>query len=173
MRRRTRYFFRKWRAQAAPLRLAPLDEVAWSLVGGALGIALLVWLGRATGNPFLIAPFGATCVLLFAAPDSPLAQPRAVVGGHCIATAIALAVLTTVGGGWDVAPLAVGLAIGAMVLTRTVHPPAGADPVLILLLPPSGWSFLVAPILVGSLALVLLALVFNNLARGRRYPRFW
>lgn len=171
--RRARLILRKMKGPRAPARSVPLDHVLWSFVGGTLGILLLAWLTRVTGNPFLLAPFGATCVLLFAVPDSPLAQPRAVVGGHALAAAVGLALLAIAGGAWWAPPLGVGLAIGLMALTRTTHPPAGADPLLILLVPPPTAASLAAPIVVGSLLLVLLALVFNNLARGRRYPTCW
>lgn len=150
----------------------PLDEVVYSLVGGGLGILLLGVLSKVSGNPLLIAPFGATCVLLFAVPESPLAQPRAVLGGHLLATLIGLACLAAFGSDWTSIASAVGLSIGVMQLTRTVHPPAGATPIVVVM---SGapWHFLVSPVLVGCGLLVVLALVFNNLAKTRHYPRFW
>jgi CBS-domain-containing membrane protein len=171
--RRARLVVRKMKAKRAPRRPIRADHIAWSFIGGCLGILLLAWLTKVTGNPFLIAPFGATCVLLFAAPESPLAQPRAVIGGHLLAAVIATALLLAAGGAWWAPPLGVGLTIGAMALTHTTHPPAGADPLLILLLPGQSAPALFLPIVGGAVCLVLLALVFNNLARGRRYPTFW
>ena len=154
------------------MRRIAIDQVLWAFIGGCLGVLMLAWLTRITGNPFLIAPFGATCVLLFAVPESPLAQPRAVIGGHVLASLIATALLLVAGEAWWAPPLGVGLAIGAMALTQTTHPPAGADPLLILLLPGTSTSLLL-PIIAGSVSLVVLALIVNNLPRGRRYPSFW
>lgn len=150
----------------------PIDEVVYSLIGGGLGILLLGILSKVSGNPLLIAPFGATCVLLFAVPESPLAQPRAVVGGHVLATMIGLVCLATLGSDGTSIAIAVGLAIGVMQLTRTVHPPAGATPIVVIM-SGAAWHFLVSPVLVGCGLLVVLALVFNNLAKTRHYPRFW
>jgi CBS-domain-containing membrane protein len=68
--------------------------------------------------------------------------------------------------------LAVGTAIALMMATRTVHPPAGSNPVIVFLAQP-GWSFLVFPTLAGALVLVLVALVYNNAVRAGRYPKYW
>lgn len=143
-----------------------------SFAGAAIGIFTLAYLSDVAGNPLLMAPFGATCVLLFAAPESPFAQPRAVIGGQIVAAVFALTMLTLVGNTWWATPVAVGGAIAAMQITRTLHPPAGATPIVILLATP-GWRFLLAPVLAGSATLVLVAYTFHNLARRRRYPQRW
>jgi CBS-domain-containing membrane protein len=154
-------------------RLRPRFSVALaSFIGGACGIFILGGLSNLAGDPLLMAPFGATCVLLFAAPESAFAQPRAVIGGQVIATIIALGVLSIFGTPWWAMPLAVGAAMGAMQLTHTVHPPAGATPIVILLSAP-GWRFLVTPVVAGSATLVLVAFGFHNLARRRSYPQRW
>lgn len=150
----------------------PIDEVLYSLLGGALGIALLGGLSKMTGNALLMAPFGATCVLLFAVPESPLAQPRSVVGGHLLATVIGIFFLTVMGNDWPSIGLAVGTAIAGMQLTRTVHPPAGATPI-VAIMGGAKWHFLFSPVLAGCALLLVLALFFNNLAKTRHYPRFW
>jgi CBS-domain-containing membrane protein len=132
----------------------------------------LTLLAQWCGTPLLLAPFGATCVLIFALPDSPLAQPRAVIGGHLLSSLVGLVALHVFGGGLLAPALAVGAAIALMQLTRTVHAPAGGDP-LVVLLGGAPWSFLLAPVLAGSLLLVGCALLANNLTPGRRYPRCW
>jgi CBS-domain-containing membrane protein len=150
----------------------PLRPALASFIGAGIGIFVLGYLSHVAGNPLLMAPFGATCVLLFAAPESPFAQPRAVIGGQVIASIVALGVLTLLGTGWWATPLAVGGAIAAMQLTRTLHPPAGATPIVILLSAP-GWRFLLTPVLAGSATLVLVAYGFHTLARRRSYPQRW
>ena len=156
------------RAPASP----ELRFVLWSALGAALAIALTGWLSQASGQPWLMAPFGASCVLAFGLPDSPLAQPRSLVGGHLVASLVGLLVLHTLGSAWWSAGLAVGLALAAMQLSRTVHAPAGADP-LVLMAGQASLDVLLTPVLAGSLAIVLIALVINNLRQRGSYPRYW
>ncbi|CAG7628220.1 hypothetical protein PAESOLCIP111_02997 [Paenibacillus solanacearum] len=139
--------------------------------GGFLAIYVCMTVGHAAGLPLLMAPFGASCVIAFALPDSPLAQPRSIIGGHALSTAIGLLLLHTVGSGVWSAALSVGLAIVGMQLTRTLHPPAGADP-LVVMLGGAGWSFLWTPALLGSIVIVASACVFHRLCR-RAYPQRW
>lgn len=98
-----------------------------------LAIALLARLSVSLNTPLLIAPFGASCVLVFAIPQSPLAQPRNVIGGHLLSSAIGLAVFGLMGASPLAYGLAVGLAIAAMQFSGTLHPPAGADPIVVIL----------------------------------------
>jgi CBS-domain-containing membrane protein len=140
--------------------------------GGAVATLVLFSLAQWSGLAFVMAPFGATCVLAFALPDSPLSQPRSIVGGHLIATAVGLAVGDLLGiSPWTMA-LAVGLAIALMLATRTTHAPAGADPLLVMLAMP-GWSFLLTPVLTGTLALVAVAFAYHRVTGRRDYPRYW
>lgn len=140
--------------------------------GGALAIAVVAGLAAYTGSNLLMAPFGATCFLAFAVPDSPLAQPRNIVGGHLVASLIGLTCLVILGDGPVALAFAMGAAIAVMQLTHTGHPPAAADPIVIMTIAP-GWDFLMFPTLIGVLAIVLVAVLFNNLRRGIRYPRYW
>lgn len=172
MSRRFRYFLRKCRGREAPALAVDWHRIAWAFAGGGIGILALAWLGHITATPLLIAPFGATSVLIFGAPESPLAQPRAVVGGHLVATAVALAVHGCVGGVWWGPALAFALGLGAMIATRTTHPPAGAD-VLLVFAAPREWTFLFFPVGLGAVLLVAIALVVNNLSLRRRYPLWW
>ncbi len=156
------------RAPASP----DLGFVLWSALGAALAIGLTGWLSAASGQPWLMAPFGASCVLAFGLPDSPLAQPRSVIGGHLVASLVGLLVLHSMGSAWWAAGLAVGLALALMQLSRTVHAPAGADP-LVLMAGHAGVQALLTPVLAGSLAIVLVALAVNNLRQRGSYPRYW
>ena len=149
-----------------------LRHVLWSWVGAAAAIGVIGMLSSATAVPWLMAPFGATAVLVFGLPDSPLAQPRNVVLGHLLTSLVGLVFLTVLGPSWWSVALAVSTAIAVMQLTRTVHPPAGANP-LVVMLSGASWSFLAAPVLIGSVAIVLIALLCNNLSSERRYPVYW
>ena len=143
-----------------------------SFAGTVVAIALTGWLSLASGTPWLMASFGASCVLAFGLPDSPLAQPRNIVGGHLLATAVGLAVLHTLGDGWLASALAVGLALGLMQWTRTVHAPAGANPLLVLATKPA-LGFLFSPVLLGALVIVACALAVNNARQRGSYPKYW
>jgi CBS-domain-containing membrane protein len=68
--------------------------------------------------------------------------------------------------------LAVGSAIAVMMLTRTVHPPAGSNPVIVFLMTPT-WDFALFPTLAGAVILVLVALIFHNITREARWPKYW
>lgn len=155
-------------APAAP----PAAFVLTSMFGAIVAIALTGWLTQLSGYPWQMAPFGASCVLAFGLPDSPLAQPRSIIGGHLVASLVGLAVLHTLGDGWLAAGIAVGVALALMQLTRTVHAPAGADP-LVVLTSHAGADFLLTPVLAGSLTIVLVALAANNLRQRGSYPRYW
>lgn len=150
-----------------------LQQVVTGLVGGMVGIGAVAWLTDSAGIPLLMAPFGATCVLLFAAPAAPLAQPRNVIGGHLIAALVGLLMLQWLGASpWAMA-LAVGVAIALMQLAQVVHPPAGANPLVIMMAGVSDYTFLLAPVLAGAVMLVVIALLINNLGAGRRWPVSW
>ncbi|WP_323718069.1 HPP family protein [Paracoccus aminovorans] len=145
-----------------------------ALVG--LGISGLFLLSPATDlrlGLYMIAPFGATSVLVFAVPNSPLAQPwSAVVGNVAAAVLGVIACLLVPDPAWRIA-LAVGTTIAIMVPLRAVHPPAGAVAMTAALNPEAiqqqGFGFVVAPVLAGTVALVVIAMLYAR-ATGRRYP---
>lgn len=137
-------------------------------LGGFLAIAGLSALTDHTIMAFLMAPFGASCVLLFAAPAAPLSQPVNVVGGHVTATLTGLVLRQALPPTWWGVAIAVGCAIALMVALRVTHPPAGADPLVVFAADP-GFGFLFAPVMSGSVALVVIALLFHRL-NGTAYP---
>ena len=147
----------------------PLAVVMKSGLGGLLAIAIVAWLSIATGNPLLMAPFGATCVLLFSVPNSPLSQPANVFGGHMVSTAIGLSLHMFLPVEWWSLGLAVGLSITAMAALRVTHPPAGADPLVVFFDNP-GWDYLGLPVAFGSLALIIIAWLFHRLPPRIVYP---
>lgn len=169
---RTKLYINKMRGRSTRPAPFPFRYVFWSWMGAFLGIMATSYPATLTHSSLLIAPFGATCVLIFGVPDSPLAQPRNVIGGHCIATLISLTLLHLFGDAWWVMAAAVATSIGIMQLTGTLHPPAGATP-LVVIMTKASWSFFFIPVLLGALILVTCALLFNNLARDRSYPKYW
>ncbi|NOH95836.1 HPP family protein [Vibrio sp. 99-70-13A1] len=151
------------------------SQVFKGFLGGTLGILVLSLLAEYSGSPWLMAPFGATCVLIFAVPSSPLAQPRNVIGGHFISAAVGLVALYGFGDSYIVLSLSVGTAIMLMQYFRVLHPPAGANPIVVILAGTSAvdWSFLFTPVLVGSIALVVIGLIVNNTSTAQNWPVYW
>ncbi|WP_102227104.1 HPP family protein [Acidimangrovimonas sediminis] len=152
-----------------------LRKIAAAAIGSFVGLSLLGALAHHAGVDLLMASFGATCLLLFATPDTPLAQPRNVVGGHLLASGVGLAAMHLFAPQAAVLmALVVAVAIVLMQVTRTLHAPAGADPLVIMLkghvLP---WTFLITPVLAGAVALVLIAYAVNNARGAEKWPRYW
>ncbi|GAB3484554.1 HPP family protein [Marinomonas epiphytica] len=137
-------------------------------LGSALAIAALGYLQTLESNLiWLMAPFGASAVLIFGVPNSPLAKPKNVIFGHVITAFIGLAFVQF----YEVTPItiacATGLGVMLMLLTNTTHPPAGANPILIMM-SLADWSFLFSPVLVGSCSLVVIGkLYFYLQQRGK------
>jgi len=138
-------------------------------IGGLLAIGTVGWLSYFTGSPLLMAPFGATCVLLFSVPGSPLSQPANVIGGHIVSTTIGLLLHAFLPVEWWSLGLAVGLAIAVMALLRVTHPPAGANPLVVFFDNP-GWDYIGLPVALGSAALVVIAWLFHRLPPRVVYP---
>ncbi|EXA59198.1 HPP family protein [Acinetobacter baumannii 348935] len=151
------------------------NEILRSLVGGTVSILLLLKLTKLTGNLYIMAPFGATCVLLYAVAQSPLAQPRNVIFGHFISAFIGLFFLKVFPDSILVVALSVGCAIALMQVFKCLYPPAGANPLVIFLTADTisyGWSFLVFPVLLGAIALVLIASAVNNIGSRTKWPLY-
>ncbi|MDN7407982.1 HPP family protein [Burkholderia vietnamiensis] len=144
-----------------------------SFIGATFAIGIIATIADGTGVPLLMTPLGASCVLLFAAPNSPYAHPRNLVFGHLISCFVGLAVASLhVHGPWAMA-ISVGAAIAAMQLTKTLHPPAGADPLVILMTENASIHGFLVSVPLGVLLLLLVALVFNNVVRRQRWPASW
>lgn len=165
-------YFSKMRGKGrSPLQVNGKDALT-GLFGGSITIMALVLLTSMTETLWLMAPFGASCVLVFGAWNAPLSQPRNIVGGHVVSTFVGLVMYTWFGNEPWAIGLAVGLAIACMMVTKTTHPPAGADP-LVVMLGAYSWSYLITPVLIGSLTIVFFALLINNVRSNRQYPTFW
>lgn len=140
---------------------------------GATGcITVLSFLSSQGEALWLMAPFGATMVILFGLPASPLAQPRNVIAGHLITATVGLMVAHYLGVHEWTLGLAVGISVMAMMLTNTVHPPAGANPLLIMLTG-ENWQFLITPVASGAILIVVFGYVYHRSISGQTYPQKW
>lgn len=138
-------------------------------IGGFLVVGLLAALDDLLRLTLLIAPFGASAVLVFAVPASHFAQPRNVIGGHLLCSVIGVAMFALLHQSPIAMGLGVGLAIGLMMLTDTVHPPAGADPIVAISIG-AGWHFPIMPVLPGALAITVAALLYHRYLSRHPYP---
>lgn len=141
-----------------------LSSIALAWLGSSLAIASIAVLSQLSGQPWILGSFGASCVLLFGFPDAVFSQPRNLIVGHVLCSLIGLGFLKFVGPDWWSMALAVGTALAVMLVTRTVHPPAGSNPVIIFLTRPD-WSFLLFPTLVGVIVLLFLARLMLKVTR--------
>ena len=149
-----------------------LRYALWSFISGTVGIMAIAETTTLVGHPLLIGSFGASAVLLFGANDSPLAQPRNLVGGHLISSVVAVMVVALLGSTPLTMAVGVGLAIFMMNLTHTTHPPGGAT-ALIGIQGAVGPEFIFIPVLLGATILLVTAIVTNNVVYHRSYPRHW
>jgi CBS-domain-containing membrane protein len=149
-----------------------LKYAVWGALSGMVGILAILFVTQLSGHPLLIGSLGASAVLLFGATESPLAQPRNLVGGHMLSAATAVAIVTFFGSGPLAMSMSVGAAILVMYLTRTVHPPGGAT-ALIGVQGHAGPEFILIPVLAGAIILLLVALFTNNVVHHRQYPKHW
>ncbi|MHC1697518.1 MAG: HPP family protein [Geobacteraceae bacterium] len=149
-----------------------LKYATWGLVSGSLSILAIIAVTELAGFPLLIGSFGASAVLLFGANESPLAQPRNLVGGHLISAISAVVIVALFGSNPYTIAMTVGIAIFLMYLTGTTHPPGGAT-ALIGVQGNAGFAFVLVPVLAGVLILLVVALFTNNVVHHRQYPKHW
>jgi CBS domain-containing membrane protein len=155
----------------------PWAERWRSSLAAALAIALTVGLSQWLLAPplFLVAAVGASSVLIFALPASPLAQPWSVFGSYAISALVGVLAARLVPSMPVAAGLAVGGAILAMISLRCLHPPAGAVALFAVTggepVHSQGLQYVLSPVVANAALLVVLGLIINNLVPGRRYPR--
>jgi CBS-domain-containing membrane protein len=140
---------------------------AWIACAVTVAIALLVM--ELQHVPWLLASLGGSCVIVFGMPDSKMAQPRSLLGGHLIGSLVGLGAVHLLGAGWLAMAAATATALILMMLTDSIHSPAGADP-LIVMSTQASWSFLVAPLGIGLLIVFLAAAIYHRAVLGRPYP---
>ena len=161
----------------APLNTGSAERLR-SCLGALLGLGVTGYIcthavGGGARAPLLIAPMGASAVLLFGVPSSPLAQPWSIVGGNIVAALIGVTCAQWINDPLLAAATAAALAIGAMSALRCLHPPSGAVALTTVLGGPavtaSGYDFVLSPVALNSVILMLAAIAFNNATR-RVYP---
>lgn len=147
----------------------PSASIVKAGVAAMIGMVLVGQLSLVTGLPLLLAPLGATAVLLFAQPSSPLAQPINVMLGYLVGTVICEAAFIAFPGWWLAAAVSVGLIVIVMRFLRVTHPPAGAMPILTFGDPVHGFDLFLV-VLVGCVTLIAMALIVHRIPPRRPYP---
>ncbi|MBW6396266.1 HPP family protein [Roseomonas sp. HJA6] len=154
------------------------SRILVQIVGTAVALMLANAALSFTEHPWLLPSFGGSCVILFGMPRGIMAQPRSFIGGHLLATLVGIVCREgyhLLGG--RVEPwiaFAVGAALAVMAVTRTIHSPAGANPVVVFA-EDANWHFLATPLLPGLATVFLVAYVANNLPGSwgaGPWPRF-
>jgi CBS-domain-containing membrane protein len=160
--------------------LLDFKEHAWTFIGSFLGISLIGFLSTLhfTSHDylFLIGSFGASAVLIYGVINSPLAQPRNLVGGHLISAIVGVTIHKLIPGDtWLAGALAVSISIVMMQITKTLHPPGGATALIANIgsekITGIGYWYVFSPVLLGVLILLVIALIFNNTTSHRSYPK--
>jgi CBS-domain-containing membrane protein len=170
--------------QVSPIKIAPKSQLVASLVslaGALIGIFSVGLVSSYFSLPILIAPFGASAVLLFSVYDSPLAQPRNTLVGHILSAAIGGAIALThvlyFAGGekYMLEAASVAVSIFAMQILRLTHPPAGATAFLAsaTVMDMGSFFWFIFLISIGALILIMVAIAFNNAIPKRKYPVYW
>ena len=147
-----------------------LINAFFAAIGGFICISFLSYLNISIdGSIWLIPPFGASMVLVMAVHESPLAQPKNLMFGHVLSALSGVLVYMVLGQSFYALGSGVALAIFIMMITNTIHPPAGANPIIVILGGKS-LSFVLLPVAVGALIIILFAMIYNKIL-GRSYPK--
>jgi len=188
MRKRIRHHARRAKHIIYEETLIDFKEHFWTFIGSFLGIGIIGFVNSkyftAYDNLFLIGSFGASSVLIYGIINSPLAQPRNLIGGHVICALTGVTIHRLIPGEvWLSSALSVSLAIVLMQITKTLHPPGGATALIANIgsakIHALGYFYVLSPVLSGVMVLFLVAVVCNNATAHRHYPankswfKFW
>ena len=150
-----------------------IARLVWCGAGAAVGLGAVLWLVDPPTAPLLLASFGGSAAFLFGLTRAPAAQPRSLFGGHLGSAIIGVGCYQLLGDGTWVYVLALVLSLMFMLATKTLHPPAGANP-LLMLHAHAGFSAVLQPVGLGVLILALIAAAWSRILPGTvRYPFSW
>ncbi len=160
--------------------LIDFREHLWTFIGSFVGIGIIGFLNSkyftAYDNLFLIGSFGASSVLIYGAINSPLAQPRNLIGGHVLCAIIGVTVHKLIPTElWLSSALSVSFSIVGMQITKTLHPPGGATALIANIgsekIRALGYLYILCPVFIGVLILFIVAVICNNATSHRSYPK--
>ena len=175
-------YFRKMKGTAKSPPRVSLSEIIWAWVGGFLGVSAVALFNYntlgATDLVMLIGSFGASAVLIYGAIESSMAQPRNLVGGHVFSAIVGVATFQLFQAPqWLPCSVAVATSIAVMQATRTMHPPGGATALIAVIgsakIHSLGYLYAIMPAGAGAIVMLVVALLVNNIPKGRKYPEYW
>jgi len=179
MRKRIRRHLRTAKYIVYKETLINAKEHFWTFIGAFLGIGILGFIHSkyftVHDNIFLIGSFGASSVLIYGIINSPLAQPRNLLGGHVVCAIIGVTIHKLIPGEvWLSSALSVSVSIAAMQMTKTLHPPGGATALIANIgsdkIQSLGYLYVISPVFSGAMILLLVAIFVNNRTAHRSYP---
>lgn len=171
--------YRKTRYLLYKETLVDFNEHLWAFIGSFVGLGIICFLNFEILSKYdltlLIGSFGASCVLIYGAIGSPLAQPKNLFLGHIISAIIGVTIYKLLGSFiWIAAPLAVSLSIIGMQMAKALHPPGGATALIAVTggnsITNLGYEYVFSPVITGVTILFIAALIFNNIPHKRQYP---
>mgnify|MGYP001227666728 FL=1 len=151
------------------------DHLVKSFLAGlfsAMTIGALTFLTyKTTFGLFLIASFGSSMVLLYGYPESPFAQPKNIFFGHLLTAFVGIVILNFIPLPIYISiPIAVGLGVGLMILFNVTHPPAGGNPIIVIIGSVS-FDYLINPIILGSIIVLIFGVLINKFVLKKKYPK--
>tara|TARA_Y100000994_G_C15414720_1_gene327392 strand:- start:101 stop:565 length:465 start_codon:yes stop_codon:yes gene_type:complete len=151
-----------------------MDKLKQSFLAGIFSIITISILTILTYKTeygiFLLASFGSSMVLLYGYPESPFAQPKNVFFGHLITSLVGLFFLNFVPLPiYIIIPLAVGFGVGLMIFLNVTHPPAGGNPIIVIIGSVS-FDYLLSPVITGSIIIIVFAIIINRFILKKSYP---
>ena len=151
------------------------DHLVKSFLAGlfsAITIGALTFLTyKTTFGLFLIASFGSSMVLLYGYPESPFAQPKNIFFGHLLTAFVGIVILNFIPLPIYISiPIAVGLGVGLMILFNVTHPPAGGNPIIVIIGSVS-FEYLINPIILGSIIVLIFGVLINKFVLKKKYPK--
>jgi CBS-domain-containing membrane protein len=172
---------KKFLKQFKKVNSEPLEKanIIWSWIGSFLGILVISFIHfdilNDTDMSLVIGSFGASAVLIYGAVNSPLSQPRNLIGGHFLSAIVGVTSYKLFAGNiWFCSAFAVATSILVMQLTLTLHPPGGATALIAVIGSDSihnlGYLYIFVPVLSGSFILLIIAIFVNNIPSHRHYP---
>ena len=162
--------FRNIKKDSITIDMGNLKKSALAGIFSIITIGILTFLTyRTEFGVFLLASFGSSMVLLYGYPDSPFAQPKNVFFGHLVTAIVGLFVLHFIPLPIFITiPLAVGLGVGLMILLNVTHPPAGGNPIIVIVGSVS-FDYLLSPVMTGSIIIITFAIIINKYILKKSY----
>ena len=164
--------FRNIKKNSIKIDMSNFKQSVLAGVFSIITIGILTFLTYKTEfGIFLLASFGSSMVLLYGYPDSPFAQPKNVFFGHLVTAIVGLLVLNFIPLPIFITiPLAVGFGVGLMILLNVTHPPAGGNPIIVIMGSVS-FDYLFTPVITGSIIILIFAIIINRFILKKSYPK--